>query len=310
MEASIHFNTTDKMVISNHTIINEDEEYIFGSINCFIYLFCSIFSIILNLALILNWIFVFKKDKYADFLLISMASADLIIGSLTCPFDLIKKLSDMSLISSLKISKTSIFVKESIEYAAWLNTFLSLFLLSWHRFKQLISPFKESAMLNKLRIVILTSKWLILPPICFFIIWCKTFTQYKDLIEFLHYLSGMITNVSVFILNILIILKFKSKLKNTKLNKNNFKYEKKAILCTFVLTLQFLKSLAPYFIVIPFVILKFKFVESLHDIYYSFGYFYIVADPLTVLIFNKKFRIKCNPFTPRNNIQSSIFSQV
>ena len=42
---------------------------------------------------------------------------------------------------------------------------------------------------------------------------------------------------------------------------------------------------------ITFTINKYKFAESLHMIYFPFGYFWIIVDPLIVLLFNKKLRI-------------------
>ena len=152
MEDTILFNTNNSFDMLNKSM-QLNLEYIFGSFNCLIYLICSIFSIILNLPLILNWILNFKKNRYADFLLISISVSDFLNGFIVCPMYFIKKLIEMNLISSYVISKSLFFIMESVDYSIYLIGPASLFLLSLHRLKQLISPFKEGVQLNIFRIV-------------------------------------------------------------------------------------------------------------------------------------------------------------
>ena len=296
MQSSVILNTTkaiDLTNISAQTKLNEG--YFFGTVNCSIYLLCSLFSIIMTLPLIINWIFNCKKDNYADFLIISTFVSDFIDGFLVCPINLIKELVKMTLINSNVISKNFVFVTDSIDFSSWSISPLSLFLLSLHRFKQLVSPFKEGVKLNSLRIVILVSIWVFFPLIWFPIIWYKNLLITEELIYFLSYIIQCIIIILVFILNILISFQFKIKLKNTRLNKNDFRNEKKAILCTLTLASMLLITLGPFLILQPFKIYKYEFIEYFHDIYdiyYSFSYFYIIIDPLIVLCFNKNLRIK------------------
>ena len=129
------------------------------------------------------------------------------------------------------------------------------------------------------------------PIISFPIIWYKNFIKYDNVIEILYYMYQCIIVIIVCIVNIIIILKFKSKLKNTKLNKTNFKNERKAIRCTFYLNSMLLITWGPALLLQPFKIYKYTFIEFLHDIYFSFSYFYIITDPLIVLLFNRRLRI-------------------
>ena len=100
MEVQSFLNTTLTQHISNKSIDHLlNKNLIFDSINCFIIIIFCTSSVILNFQLILNWIFVCKKDNYADFLIISMATADFVDGFIVGPFLLMRKLSDMSLFS-------------------------------------------------------------------------------------------------------------------------------------------------------------------------------------------------------------------
>ena len=49
--------------------------------------------------------------------------------------------------------------------------------------------------------------------------------------------------------------------------------------------------MGPYLIFHPFTIYGYEFAEYLHNIGYSFSYFYICIDPLVLILFYKKFRI-------------------
>ena len=285
MEVVILFNITNAIDISNKSVPPKlNVEYIFGSINCLFFLFCAIFSFILNLPLIINWICNCKKDNYAGFLIISITVSNFLDGLLVCPIFFIQQLIDMNLVSSNLISKNLDYITKSIDSSIWLINPLSLLLLSLHRFKQLISPFKEGVELNKFRIVTIVSLWLLSPIICFPIIWHILF------IEILHHIIECTAVISTCSFNFLIIYKFKLKLKNNRLNKNNFNNEKKAIVCTVWLNLMLLTTWAPFLILRPFAIYKFQFVVALRDIYSSFSYFYIIVYPLILLVFNKKLR--------------------
>ena len=289
MEIEILYNNTNTIDISNKSLQQKfNAEYIFGSINGLIYSFCSIFSIILNLPLIINWTINCKKDKYADFLIISIAVSDFLDGLLCCPIFCIRELIEMNLVSSNVISQNLAFISDSIDNSIWWISPLSLLLLSLHRLKQLISPFKEGVKLNRFRIVRIVLIWLLFPIISFLIVW---FIQYDEYFKLILYSGDLIIFTSTCIVNILIILKFKSKLNNSKLNKRNFKNEKKAILCTLSLTLLLSITWTPYFILEPFAIYKYDFAVFLNRIYFSFCYFYMIIDPLIVLLFNQKFRI-------------------
>ena len=245
MEVSIFLNVTD---ISNITTqINFNKEYIFNGINCSIYLICSIFSVIMNIPLIINWIFNCKKNIYADFLIISIVVSDFIEGVFVCPIYLIQKLIEMNLISSNLISINLSFITECIDNSIYLIIFSSLIFLSLHRLKQLISPFKEGFKLNRFRILILVSIWFIFPIISFPIIWLKTFLKYKELIEFLQYISTFIIIIFLCIVNIQIIFRFRSKLKKSRLNKKKIMNEKKAIFCTLSLTMLVLINVGSLF---------------------------------------------------------------
>ena len=289
MEVVILVNVTNTIFISVQPKFNV--EYIFGSIKGSIYLLCSIFSVILNLPLIINWIFNCKKDNYADFLLISITVADFLGGLLVCPINCIKEFIEMNLISSNVISKKMFYISLSIDNSIWLISPLSLLLLSLHRYKQLTSPFKERVELNRFRILIIVSIWFLSSIIGFLIIWYILFIKYEEYIEILYHFIQCAVIISTISLNILIIYKFKSKLKNTKLNKNSFKNEKKAILCSVWLNILLLITCAPFLILQPFAIYNFQFVYALHGIYYSFNYFYIIVDPLILLLFNKNLRL-------------------
>ena len=151
----------------------------------------------------------------------------------------------MNLISSNLVSKYMAFVILGIEYSIWLIGPLSLFLLSVHHFKQLTSPFKEGVELNGFRNVTIVSKWFLSSIIGFLIIGYKSFIKYEVFIEILYHISECTAIVSICSLNILIIYKFKLKLTNNRLNKNNFKNEKKAILCKIFLNLHLLITWAP-----------------------------------------------------------------
>ena len=311
MEASSILNITETIdLLSNKSSQpKSNEEFIFGIVNCTIYLLCSIFSTFLNLSLILNWIIYCKKDKYADCLLISIAISDFLCGFLLCPIFFIKELIKINLISSNVISRNLTFVTDSIRYTIWWISPVSLLLLSFHRFKQIISPFKEGVKLNRFRVITLVSIWLIVPTISFPIIWYENSIKPEELKTFfIDYICDLILFISVFILNILIIVQFKSKLKKTRLNKNNFKNEKKAILCTLTLAMLLFITWVTYLILEPFAIYKYEFVEYFHGIYFSFGYFWIISNPLIVLLFNKNLRIdlkfiynKFNPISQTSN---------
>ena len=286
MENVIIFNSTHIEDISNRSV-QQNKDFIFNAINCLIYLLCSIFSVILNLPLILNWIFVCKKENYADFLIISISLSDFIDGFLVCPIHLIEKL-NMNLNSSYVLNKTLHFINESIDSWIWKTSLFSLLLLSLHRLKQLISPFKEGNKLNRFRVIAIVSMWFILPIYFFLMHWYKMYIKNETLIRILEYLSECAFIISICFLNVLIIVQFKKKMKNTTLNKNNFKKEKHAILCTLWLTLLLLITTGPYLIVRPFTIYK---NELLHEIDFAFAYFYISVDPFVVILFNKNLRI-------------------
>ena len=311
METELSFKITN-IKLSNQSIDERlNEGYIFGSANCFIYLFCSICSIVLNLPLILNWILACKKENYADFLLISIAVSDFIDGFLICPIKFIQNLIVMSIISSSLIGKNLNYIAKSFDDSIWWMSPSLLFLLSLHRFKQLISPFKEGVKLNRFRIVTIVSIWLFFPALSFLLNWYNMYIKYQEIIPILDWASELFIIISICILNILIIVHFKSKLKNTTLNKNNFRKEKKAILCTLSLTLLLLLTTGPFYIIQPFAIFKYKFVEYLHDTYDSLSYLYIIIDPLILLLFNQKLRIDlkyifCKLNINRQNGQSSV----
>ena len=305
MEVAIYFNNTNVKDLSNKSAGETfNKEYIFGSINGSIYLLCSIFSIILNLPLIINWILNCKKDNYADVLIISIVFVDFLDGFLVCPIYFIQELIKMNLISPDVISPNIDFVTKSIDLSIWFMMLSSLLRLSLHRFKQLISPFKEEVKLNKFRILTIVSIWFIFPIISFLSNWL---IKNEELIELLFCVSVLIVFISVCILNILIILEFKSKLKNTKLNKSNFKNEKKAILCTLSFCMLLFIIWVPYLILEPFKFFKYEFVEYLHDICYSFAYSYMIVDPVIVLFFNKRLRIDLRLFFSKLEIRSQTY---
>ena len=222
MEASIILNISKTIDLSNKSAQTKlNVKYIFGTVTCSIYLLCSIFSNILNLPLLINWIFKCKKDKYTDFLIISITVSDFLCGFLVCPIYSIQELIKMNYVSSYVISTNLFFVTESIDYSIWWISPLSLLLLSMHRFKQLISPFKEGAKLNRLRVLTIVSIWLIFPIISFPITWSKNLIKTEELVNSFNYIRDFIVMISVYILNILIVVQFKLKLKNTRLNKKN-----------------------------------------------------------------------------------------
>ena len=197
----------------------------------------------------------------------------------------------MKIISSYVISESVFFITEGIDYSTFIISPSLLFLLSLHRFKQLISPFNEGIKLNRFRIAVVIAMWLLSPIVAFCIVWYRTFIKYEKLIEFIFFISSLIITISLVIINILIIYQFKSKLKDKKLNKRNLNNERKAILCTLSLTLLLLIVIAPFLILHPFVIYNFEFTKCLHGIYYSIGYFYCFMNPVVLLIFNRKLRI-------------------
>ena len=282
------------MEISNRSTQQTlNEGYIFGSINCFIYLVCFIFSIILNLPLIINWILNGKKENYPDLLIISITVTDFIDGVFVCLIYFTENLIEMNLINSNLISSDLVFIADSMDYSAWLISPASLFLLSLHRLKQLISPFKEGVKLNRFRVVTIISIWFIFPILGFLINWSRTLIKNEQLIDLLYHITDSIIIISTCVANILIIVQFKSKLKNSRLNKKNFKNENKAILCTLSLGLLLLITCGPLIILEPFKIYKYDFVEYLHDIFYSFSYFYTIINPLILVFFNRRFRICC-----------------
>ena len=303
MEIESFLNTTKTIEISNKSIdylLNKN--LIFDSINCFFIIIFCISSVILNLQLILNWIFVCKKDNYADFLIISMATADFIEGFIVGPFLLTRKLSDMRMFGSFE-SETLTYLIDSIDSAIYLISPSLLFLLSLHRLKQLISPFKDGVKLNRLRIAAIVSIWLFIPIMYFIINWYNMIIKYERSIDMFYHISLSMIILSILVVNILITVKFKSKLKNKRFKKNNFKKEKKAIICTLSLSLILLITMGPYLILHPFAIFKYEFVESIHGIYNSIAYCYIIIDPLILIFFYKKFRINFKLIS--NKLQSN-----
>ena len=268
------------------------EKEIFVIINCFIYSICAILSTILNIPLIINWIVFCKKDNYSDLLLISIALTGLIDGIFVCPIHLTKKLKELHFIR-VSLSEFVEFLEESIDDAIFPINFLSMLILSLHRLRLLKVPFKEQTKINRFRIASIISIWLTCIIASFLEEWYLYYIRSEKLLRFMFIIITLyIPTVSVIVINILIIINFIAKMKNQNLNRVDFKKEKKAILCTLSITLAISLTFGMYSIFYPFKIYDFEFEKYLHDLYYSLGYSFTFLNPLIVLIFNKKLRIK------------------
>ena len=269
------------------------EANLYDVINCFIYLICAILSTFLNIPLIIKWIFFCKKNNYADLILITMAVADFINGIFICPSLLIMKLNQINFIKLNFINTFFQFFEDSIDNALTAITLSSMFILSLHRLKLLKTPFKEKTKFNRFRIAIITLIWLI-SIITNFASYLISYYIKRVNIFYLIWLivSLYIPSISIVILNIIIIINFTSKIKNKNFNRSDFKKEKKAILCTLSINITLLLFYFPSLILYPFKLYNYEFVEYFHEIYYSISYSYIFINPLIVLIFNRRFRLK------------------
>ena len=256
-------------------------------INIAIYLFCAIFASISNFLLILSLIIFGKRDAYSDLIFISIAISDFINGIFVCSF---KSIENAALLKGYKLNSLFKWFIEVLEDAIFFNDLYLLFLLTIHRFRQIVTPFKEGNQLNKFRIFIIIATWTIsaLNGILNGI-----FREFEKIyfIEFLSDFIGFyIPLIAVIVLNILILNKFYFKLKNSKFKNKNLKNEKNAIACTVSSTLLLLLTFSFWLILVPFEVFKYDFIEDLNDFYHLPIFFYSPLSPVIIFYFNKKYR--------------------
>ena len=181
------------------------------------------------------------------------------------------------------------------DHGNFLISYLSLIFLSYHRLRQLTIPFEEKADLNRFRIILIISIWIISLSIGFL----RNYPRFYIITSDYHNrLFRLITNlfilyIPVFIiivLNFLIVKQFIIKFKKKNLNKRNFRKEKKAIYCTISINSVLLLSQGLWFLFYPFEIFNFEFTFALQNIYLPIANSFAVFNPLVVFLFNKKLR--------------------
>ena len=276
---------------SNESLTNAslNGNIIFTIINCSIFSLSAFFSIILNLLLIISWYFNRIKNNYSDFIFISLAVADFINGLFVCISRLIIQL--------IKVDKLFVFIVDSVDSAVYLISFLCLILLSYHRLRQLIKPFEEKVTINRFRIFVIISIWIVSLVIPFLSLYLNQYLVnsefHRKLITISAALIGFyIPILSILILNILIVRNFKAKLnrKIIKIKKIHFKNEKNAIKCIVCMNTGLLLTMGLWLIIFPFWLYNYEFALYFHEIDSSISYFYSAIDPCVVFLFCKKFR--------------------
>ena len=279
-------NLTDYISIDECSIKN----FIFDMLNCIIYLLSAISSSILNCILILSWLLHCKKNSYSDLIFISNAVSDFLNGFIVCNSHFITKVKEADFNENVKFSQIFNYIVSVIDDTMFFTSLTSLLLLAYHRYRQLVIPFKEKDTLNRFRIFSIISSWFISLIIASIRNYFGLFS-YKNFIELSFCVIFYCIPISLItILNILIIRTFKIKLKNKKIQKNKIKNEKKAIACTLFISLAVLVTFGFWLLFYPFELFEFKFVQWFHSLYLSFAYFYSSLNPLVVLYFNKKMR--------------------
>ena len=278
--------------ISNSTDFDKIK-FIIEIINCSIYFLCSVLSTLFNSLLIISWLIYCQKENYADFILISNAITDLINGFIANQWYYLNELKNMNLIQNILILNHNFEdIVKVIDQATLISGFFLLLMLSIHRFKQLVQPFKENPKITRLRLFIIFS--ILVISLIFSFIKRRDFDpkshnkEIKDLILTIVFID--IPLILILIINFLVIKHFMIKLKEKHSIKNNFKNEKKAISCTIAINFNILLTNGLLLILNPFSILKFKFIHNFHKIHEAISYFYIVLDPLIIFYFNQKFR--------------------
>ena len=132
-------------------------EFIFGIINFSIYLVCSFLSIFLNCLLIISWLINCKKDNFADFILFSNAICNFINGFFVCQSFYLIELKKLKLIQSELINQLFENIVALVDDTTSASNSFSLLLISIHRLRQLIGPFKENPKITRLRIFYIIS---------------------------------------------------------------------------------------------------------------------------------------------------------
>ena len=276
---------------TNESFKNEslDGDIIFKIINCSIYSVCAFFSIILNLLLIISWYFNRSKHNYSDFIFISLAVSDFINGLFVCIGNLIKQL--------IKVDELFVFILSFIDYSVYIINFLSLIILSYHRLRQLIKPFKEKATINRFRIFLIFAIWIFSTVMVFLSHFISKYLLnskfYSKLITISSTLIGCYVPILLILfLNTLLVGNFKAKLnkKISKIKKIHNKNEKNAIKCIVCMNTGILLTMGLWLIIYPFRIYNFEYVSYLYELDASIAYFYSIVDPFVVFLFCKKFR--------------------
>ena len=291
MEAntSLSLNLTKLEFISNN---GKNVEFFNHMLKSIIFMVSAFFTTILNFILILSWLIQKNKKNYADLILISMALSDLINGLYVLPLFAFKELNSLNTTNN-ELNRFLIHTVNIIDMTTSEITIISLLILSLHRYRQLVVPFKEKSLLNRNKISLLISIW-----VFSLMYWFVTFWPFRPLvfeknklIRFITMIIGIyIPILIVIVLNILIKKTFKLKINQNQLNKMCFKRERRAIACTNSITICLVVTCLSYLIIFPFDVLNFEFVRYLFGFHYII-YFHAALNPLVVFRFNKKFRL-------------------
>ena len=272
---------------------------------CTIFSSSALFTTIFNFLLILSCIFQKNKENYADLIIFSMGICDFIAGVLVLPGLFLLLLKDLSVINMNISSELFEYMIVSIDNSTFQISLFLLLALSYHRYRQLSSPFKEKSYLNRFRITAIISIWLISIIYWFLTIWLTNSLSFYDG-KFAYLIGILITNylpiLLIIVINFLIIKHFNIRIEKNRFIKQSLKKERNATACTVSITLNLVGSCFFYLIINPFELYNFEFVKYLLDIHYII-YYYTALNPLCVLFFNSKLKkvlrkIHFNRFNP------------
>ena len=279
----------------NSSNITNNSKSIYILISCIILSSSAFLSTIFNPLLILSWTIKKEKDNFSDLILISMAISDFINGIFICPSIVIIFYEDVKCIRLIFNKKIFEFITYSVEASVNEISVLSLLILSLHRYRSLVKPFKEKSKLTRFRVSLIISIWIISFSCCF--LGNRLFFFNNDFLldlksnEFIYMgrmlIFYLVPIILIIVLNILMIKRFKSKMRNPHLIKTNLKKEKNAIDCINSITLILLLTFG-----VGLVLQPLEFYNFLNDFYILkfLTYYYSAFNPLVVFLFNKRLR--------------------
>lgn len=113
-------------------------------------------TVIPNFLIIVTVIFIIKKKTYTNYLFMSMAMADLVIGAISLPF--------YTIYSTFKYwpLKQYVCIFWVInDYASCTVSICNLLLVTIQRFNHLVFPLKTSEKMDKLKVTLIALSWII-----------------------------------------------------------------------------------------------------------------------------------------------------